>query len=271
MKLLIVGNSEQPEFRFVLNRIPAEIFQKKIAFDYEKSELPDWIPTLVLVLQSFPGEFSSAEMDTLKTHFPISPRVVIQGSWCEGSRRTDPPPKGIHYLYWHEFHTLFPTEYAAWQKGLGTIWSQPEMGERDLWFLEEVHRPVEIPNFSPAPLTFRIQTEDYALYALLRDIFLRDAYWQKSISILPFSTTETSYDVLLFDFPDFQPATRERFSEFLLHTTPEKTVTFSEFPRVKEWLWLESLGVTALFSKPFRIRDLLRQSYPCFSLKKPNS
>lgn len=261
MKLLILGNSERPEFRFLLNRMPSEILRKEIPFRYNENELPEWIPTLVLILQSFPGEFSTCEMASLKARFPISPRVVIQGSWCEGSRRTDPPPKGIHYLYWHEFHTLFPTEYAAWQKGLGTVWSQPEMAEHDLWFLEEANRPMEIPAENPSPIKLCVHTEDYSLYALLRDVFLRDAYWQKSVSILPFSADETSMDVLWFDFPDFQPATRERFSELLSHTPPKKTVTFSEFPRVEEWLWLESLGVTALFSKPFRIRDLLRLCY----------
>lgn len=271
MKILILGNTELSEFRFVLDRMPADIVRKYYPLQLPWEDFPEWTPTLLLLLQSFPGEFSYAEIASLKARFPISPIVVIQGTWCEGCRRTDPPPKGIHYLYWHEFHALFPAEYAAWKKGLGMVWSQPEMGGHDLWYLNDSQRSIEIPAENPAPITIRIFTEDHAFYALLRDAFLRDVFWREAVNILPFSTVETSYDALLFDFPDFQPATRRQFSELLSHSVPQKTCIFSEFPRVEEWVWLENLGIQGLFSKPFRIRDLLRQSYQHFPLAKTTS
>lgn len=54
------------------------------------------IPDLVVILQSHPDEFSSAETARLLTRAPIARLIVIAGAWCEADgRRRDLWPMAL--------------------------------------------------------------------------------------------------------------------------------------------------------------------------------
>ena len=47
-----------------------------------------WIPDLIVVVQSWPDEQTSAEIDQLSRFAPLARSVVCYGSWCESDGRT---------------------------------------------------------------------------------------------------------------------------------------------------------------------------------------
>lgn len=85
----------------------------------------DFYPALILLLRSWSGEFSNAQVLALRQRFPLAPILAILGSWCEGEARNGSPLSGVHALSWFDFCAMSPLETFALENGWASVWSLP--------------------------------------------------------------------------------------------------------------------------------------------------
>ncbi len=94
----ILGRADRSEFAPTLSWLNEQTESTRtVRWPDIESALADrsgGIPDVVVVLQSHPDEFSSAEIARLLTRAPIARLVVVAGAWCEadGRRRDLWPP-----------------------------------------------------------------------------------------------------------------------------------------------------------------------------------
>ena len=219
----------------------------------------------ILLLRSYPGEFAQSVVNQLKRQFPITPILTIQGSWCEGEAPLQ-KPTGTHLVYWYDFLTMFPQEWKALQDGQSSVWATPELGDTDAWITTAQRRETQTaePRESrQRELTVAVFSEDYDLYTVLREQFLRDLVLAGNVRVFSANpafheagiSTFQNVDVLFCDMPDMGEASCAQFQR-LCEAFPEaKRVAMLEFPRWNEWQWLEEHGALVL-PKPFRWTDL---------------
>ena len=246
MNLKILGNYKTDEFQIVMEGLP-----KTVVFDAEE-------PDFVLIFQSFSGERRESEVLEIKRRFPITPILAVLGSWCEGETRTGTPLLGVHNMLWYDFAAMAPLEFEAWKRGLPTVWSLPEGALPDaMEMLTRTRNRTIFENFERKPAKIWIESDDFEQFRLQRDIFhtLFDCEtFGRFAGCEDAALTES--DILVFDFPDFTPATQARFSELKTRFPKARCVTFLEFPRWNEQRQIQSYGADAVFPKPFRIQDL---------------
>ena len=94
LQLLIVGQTDRAE----ASPVREWTAQVKPVADLRQSEsleaalndlvTGDWIPDLVVIVQSWPDEYSSLEVGRLSQSAPLARWVVCYGSWCESDGRT---------------------------------------------------------------------------------------------------------------------------------------------------------------------------------------
>ncbi|MDO4576316.1 MAG: hypothetical protein Q4D98_14005 [Planctomycetia bacterium] len=235
LKLFLIGETQTPTFQRLLAALG-------------EFAPTDETPDFVLFFREYPGQYTVAQVAEVKRRFPITPLLSVEASLCEGESRTGKPLAGVHSVMWYDFLAQWPREREAWRTGKPTVWSQPEMAGADTLALAALDRD-EV--FDVPPRTLAISSDDYAYFSFLRDIFR----WPRTFWVEKEPIFDTP-DILFFDFPDFTDATKQHFLEMQTCFPKARWVAFVAFPRIDEWLWLESRGVTGIFPKPFRINDL---------------
>ena len=115
----MVGKGERDEFASVYETLRAfhSISVRNCHVAEHLAELD-----LLLILRSYPSEFSSQQFRQWRHRFPLLPIIVIDGSLCEGVLRTAPTIPGVFYVYanqWgHREHQilsqLFSSQPSAW-------------------------------------------------------------------------------------------------------------------------------------------------------------
>lgn len=61
---------------------------------------------LVVLAQSRPGIHDPELIHELRQRFPLTPIIVLLGSWCEGERRTGTPLQGTHRIFWYQWDVV---------------------------------------------------------------------------------------------------------------------------------------------------------------------
>jgi len=92
----LLGKSERAEFAVVYDVLRSfhNICVKNRHVTGRLAELD-----LLLILQSYPSEFSPPQIAQWRHRFPLLPIVVVHGSLCEGILRTAPTVPGVFHIY----------------------------------------------------------------------------------------------------------------------------------------------------------------------------
>lgn len=283
LNILFVGDAGREEFRLVWERLPARFqacaavkagIQEVLAEDGSFADDAD-APGVILLFQSFPGEFLSAEVERLRRRFPLAPVAVIYGSWCEGETRSGKPVADAARFHWAEWVTAGPRALDALSRGELSVFSLPvtlSPEERFLWrrelekkrnagqesgflqdaaadFCREKREPLSVFVFSP-----EVEQAEMLACVLRADETLRHAV--KCTHFADFHAgSVTPPDFVLADFPEFTDGAREAFRALKKRYPRAVFFVFCEFIRVTQWRWLERQGVHHIFRKPFILSD----------------
>ena len=93
VNLLIVGQTDRAETSPFSERLRASLQPaasrefRDLATSLHQLESESWIPDLVVVIQSWPDEFSRRDVERLVTFAPLARIVVCYGAWCESDGR----------------------------------------------------------------------------------------------------------------------------------------------------------------------------------------
>lgn len=93
INLLIVGQVNRAEARPLAEWLATSLHLadtkqfSDLTAALEAAARANWIPDLIVIVQSWPDEFSSSEIASLFTFAPLARIVVAYGAWCESDGR----------------------------------------------------------------------------------------------------------------------------------------------------------------------------------------
>jgi len=93
-------------------------------------------PPLVVWMQSRPGQFTGRQIERVRRAAPLAAQLMLQGSCCEGERRSGTPWPGVLRLYWHQAAPQIAQELERRAAGCCPHWSTPATStDDDRWLL----------------------------------------------------------------------------------------------------------------------------------------
>ncbi|MDO4551201.1 MAG: hypothetical protein Q4C96_08130 [Planctomycetia bacterium] len=293
LSLLLLGDIRREEFRLVWENLPV-CFQRKAVIRKKIKDILavnetfldaenflENVPEIILLLQSFPGEFTVTEVEQLRRNYPLSRMIVVYGSWCEGEERSGEPLMNTARIHWADWIVRAPEELEAYSRGEVSIFSYPDTlqtRERFLWEAEIAKKRAENKkhlflrkicdeerrNMKRSFLVY-IFSADMEQAAVFQHLFLRDeilSEWMCCVHFSDFNSRSiTSPDMILADFSDFSQETRESFSGMRKDYFSSVCFAFYESLRGEYWSWLKKNGVQNIYRKPFPLFSVLDSLY----------
>ena len=119
MRVLAIGDATRGEFRGVLDSL------QRLTDLQLVDDLPDTPGNdvdLIIFLQSYTKQFSTTAVARLQRLCPLTPMVVVLGTWCAGERRTGSPLVGPFRVYADEWNEA---ELLRFLDGYSSLWTQP--------------------------------------------------------------------------------------------------------------------------------------------------
>ena len=132
MNILVLGNSRRREFREVralleaLGRV-SDAADGRSAMGLVARE--EATVDLIVIAQSYPGEFPHDAVDGLRRLSPLSRIVGLMGSWCEGEQRTGKPWPAVSRIYWHQWPARCARQLPRSSGGGSSSWDLPITAE----------------------------------------------------------------------------------------------------------------------------------------------
>jgi len=139
--VLLIGDWQLPEFASVheslVGRRVLRLRNMPAAMGLLAGGEPE--PDLVILLQSWPGEFDPAEFQALRRLAPLARVLNVLGSWCEGETRSGAPLPGTTRIYWHQWPARHALDELRITAGACPLWGLPDTAteeDRLLWAAE---------------------------------------------------------------------------------------------------------------------------------------
>ncbi|MGL6226781.1 MAG: hypothetical protein ACRC10_09175 [Thermoguttaceae bacterium] len=285
LQTFLIGKVNRAEFvetvRSLSEQTDARVFSDcKKAVDVLLAESRRAVVDLIVLLQSYPNEFSADSLNQLQTLFPLTPFVLIAGSFSEGELRTGNPLSGVHRLYAYDWSNQGETELAAMIAGRFSIWNLPTTYAREEIYLElSKERP--LPDPSEVETDFPLQgwvftarnmsSNDAEMNRLFHAILRRKCgevrfldesemtFWEEEHLGQGSDGAKQQSGRLFWDIGETDlekvVAVLARLRLQLPHTT---LTVFCSAPRLEERQRLQKMGADHVIAKPFDLGPLLR-------------
>ncbi len=128
LSILLLGDTRRTEFeraRTVANSCGAVREFADVASAAAALAEAHVVPDVIVIAQSFPGQFSHEAIDGLRRLAPLARVVGLMGSWCEGEMRTGSPWPGVVRTYWHQWTARCTRQLDRLAAGQSTSWALP--------------------------------------------------------------------------------------------------------------------------------------------------
>jgi len=226
-------------------------------------------PDLILLVQQVPGQFSSQDVASLVSRWPLARVVILAGSWCEGELRSHPPLPVAERWYAHQAPARMAAELQHWQAGHAPSWSLPATvtsEERTLWQARigsqaQPATPIRIDR----PVSVLIVADDAASAAWLADACRQPSRRVTTLALNQDSNpSSASYDLLIWDLPDHNWPTTEQLTQL---PAAGHLCFLVNFPRESDFLSARSFNAH-LISKPLSMTDLAQLYAPTLTARR---
>ena len=256
VRVLVVGDLGRTEFRqaatWLENHAALTIVPDLTrARDHLRdSEEP---PTLIVLPQPHPGQYRSAEVESLRQLAPLSPIVALLGNWCEGEVISGHPCAGVFRIFWYQFQPRLGTDTERFLQGKCPLWGLPPTAPSDQHWLKLSQFPLK-----PRQGLIAVHADDRQTASTLMDVCESVGYatvWVRSGQRI----TLRGVMACLWDAPTSRRPPIEGARRLWQHMGPVPLVALLGFPRVSDMCQLQNAGVAALLAKPYLIDELLWQ------------
>ncbi|NLS98132.1 MAG: hypothetical protein GXX96_38875 [Planctomycetaceae bacterium] len=250
--LLCVGSIDRAEFREVLPTLEPQgtvLTAPTIRTAVRRLAQASLTPDVVVVVQSYPGEFADAQVDQLRRVAPLARFVTLLGTWCEGEMRSGAPLSGTIRVYWHQWVPQAYRELNRLIAGGESPWSLPPTACEEERCLAIAARP----GHRGGGLV-EIVTEQYDVFDWLATACLKREYtprWRRAQD----DSRSDSPVAVLFD----AAGEIEKEASKLRRLSVDRRVpviVLADFPRIADCDRLMSAGANAVLSRPFFWDDL---------------
>lgn len=216
--------------------------------------LKQHIPTLIVLLQRFPGEIHEHELDQLRRQAPLARISVIAGSWCEGENRSGHLLEGVDRAYWHQWPARYAANLARLSSGEASAWSQPLTATDDERLLATAARQQSPRHID---VVSRERESGDALADACRQLGFR-AIIRSASNVAagqPLDTHGQRADCILWD-ADMRAVIDPQEVKIVCGPSGTPVVALVGFPRVDVMERALAAGVHSIVSKPFLLEDL---------------
>ena len=147
IQILLVGDIHRTEFResaSCLKRsgvveIAADVETARAALAQRRTA-----PEVIVVAQSFPGQFSHGAIDRLRRAAPLARIVGLMGSWCEGEMRSGRPWPATARLYWHQWPAHCRRQFRCLAGGKRCSFALPATATEEERLLADIISPLPL-------------------------------------------------------------------------------------------------------------------------------
>lgn len=102
-------------------------------------------PDLIVLLQSFAGEFASTRLAAVQRAFPLAQVICVLGSYSEGETRSGHPLPRAHRVFWYNAAARLQSGFAACYAGRRPWWSLPDtMNDEERWLARLAEPPIQL-------------------------------------------------------------------------------------------------------------------------------
>lgn len=211
-------------------------------------------PAVIVVAQSYPGEFSTESLDRLRRRVPLARIVGLLGSWCEGETRSGQPWPGAIRLYWHQWIPQAHRELAGLIGGTGSAWSLPTTATDEERLLATPPKPVHARQGLLALCVERSETHDWLADAVGRRGF--STAWLRPGQPVRLQGVRAA----LFDASSINEKKCVQLRRLSAHLGPAvPIIVLVGFPRIEDHDRARAAGAAAVLSKPLLLDDLFWQ------------
>lgn len=249
-RLLLSGDYWHADFRDLVARlsVPTTLtpLDQLVASDTQRF-------SLIVIAQSRSNQFDQAAIDSIITQNPLTPVVMLLGSWCEGERRSDIPVTGVKRVFWHQWQGRFD-DFTNQMRAEGmSLWHSPAV-ETDSDRAKAVERKSGLTNEPVIGISALNQTTFKTLGEAITSIGGRPK-WVERTSRINLSATATA---VCIDADSADEALERRVQWVREQVSDIPLIVLMNFPRRQEIKLLQQSGVAAVISKPFELAELQR-------------
>ncbi len=263
LSILFVGDSDRTEFR----EARADLDQWGTVSEFAKAEsaaaaLRENIvtPDLIVVGQTFPGQYSHADIDQLRRLAPLARVIGLMGSWCEGEMRTGSPWPAVVRNYWHQWPARSHRQLGRLARGENCAWTLPPTATEEERLLldaaDETASPDHSPPRTPAGRGLIVIFSRSRVMAQWISAALRSRGYATARHDSPAVTQVEGAVAAVFDGTDLGPQEQDELRRFATFVHPAPIVALSAFPRTTDRERALSAGAAAIVSKPIVVDDL---------------
>jgi CheY-like chemotaxis protein len=256
LSILLIGDAERTEFRDA--RAGLDRWGTVHAFAETDQAIKvltngEVVPDMIVVAQSFPGQYSHEAVDHLRRLAPLARVIGLMGSWCEGEMRTGLPWPGAVRTYWHQWTSRSNREFNRLLKGQCGAWTLPPTASEEERLLADRAKQGDELSFQRGLVLIHTQSHDMAqcLSAACRSWGFATV-WQHPTNIVHVEGAVAA----IFDSGDL----RNKQCSLLRHLTrsiyPLQVIALLAFPRIEDRNQALSAGAAAVLSKPLVLADL---------------
>jgi DNA-binding NarL/FixJ family response regulator len=256
ISILLVGSTRRSEFRqarAALDNQGRVVAVANVEAAAEAMAAGGLAPDLIIVAQSFPGQFSSASIDRLRRLAPLARLLGLLGTWCEGETRTGQPWPAAIRIYWHEWQSRVEQEIARLREGTCSTWALPITASEEERLLLLADEPLAGREGLIAVWTPHFDMQDW-----LRAACKRRGY--ETVWIEPHRPMPTlNATAAIFDGNECRGREAQSLRRLADALGPVPIIALLEFPRVDDHTRALAAGARAVLSKPLLIEDLFWQ------------
>jgi len=252
LHLILIGDVSRPEFHEACAALD-EVAQVTRSTDVEAATSSlagaQFAPHGIVLVQAYPGQYSTAAIDHLRGTAPLTRLIVLVGNWCEGEARSGRPLPGVVRINWHEAAAAFRRELPRWFAP-DSVWSLPATASDEERLLASVGAPLPAGTGLVAIWTRRPE-----MAALLADACRSAGYATAWLHPrLPCQVNGVA--AAIFDSDALDAATLVELKKFAARVAPAQVVVLLGSPRTQDVRVARTLGTTVM-GKPFRVDELL--------------
>jgi len=251
--MLLLGEINRPEFQGA--RSTLQSLGRLSSFAEAESAVEalatgEIIPDIIVIAQTYPGQFSSQAIDRLRRLAPLGRVLGLLGSWCEGEARSGHPWPALVRVYWHEWNVRAQRELGCLIQGRCTSWGLPITATEE----ERLMRS-----------TLETVPQGRGLVAIHARLFVMADWLSASCRMCGYSTVWLraphyarieGATTAIFDGSDLDVEEQEQLRHLVntLHPTP--VIALLDFPRIEDQRRAFDAGARAVLSKPLSLDDL---------------
>jgi DNA-binding NarL/FixJ family response regulator len=251
--ILLIGDMDRTEFREAQACLARGGTVRGIAeIDVAAAMLAEGsvVPDVIVVAQSFPGQFSHRAIDRLRRLAPLARVVGLMGSWCEGEMRSGLPWPGTARTYWHQWAARCGRKLQRLAQGANCSWALPPTAtEEERLLADTAEQWPSRQGLVVIGTRLRETAEWLSAACLSRGLA---TVWRRASTAARVEGARAA----IFDGTDLSPEECGDLRHLAASLHPAPVVALLAFPRVEDRRRALSAGAAAVLSKPLAVDDL---------------